>query len=129
VEGPELFREYASALPGDRQLQLLTVHRDARRTFHDVIERYLDGLEYEDGIAVRMTLPITDRPLLVADPSRAFGAPIFIRGGARWLDVTARIRAGEDAAAVAEDFGVPMQDVRVALALSFRAAARARRSN
>lgn len=122
VEGPALLREYASTR-GDRQLQLLTVHCEPQRTFHDVIERYLDGVDYEDGVTVRMTLPITDRPLLVADPRRAFGAPIFIHGGARWLDVTARIRAGEDVAAVAEDFDVPMEDVRAALALSIRAAA------
>lgn len=122
VEGPQLLREYATSR-GDRQVNLLTVQHESRLTFHDVIESHLDGLEYEDGIAVRVTLPITDRPLLVADPQRAFGAPIFIRGGARFADVTARIRAGEDSAAVAEDFGIPIADVNEALALPLRIAA------
>ncbi|MEX0665402.1 MAG: hypothetical protein WD598_11640 [Acidimicrobiia bacterium] len=122
VEGPGLLRDDAS-LRGDRQLQLLTVQRGSKRMFHDVIESYLDGIEYEDGIAARVTLPITDRPLLIVDPRRAFGAPIFIRGGTRWVDVNARIRAGEDAAAVAEDFGVSIADVREALALPLRIAA------
>jgi uncharacterized protein (DUF433 family) len=88
-----------------------------------VIDRYLQRIEYDTGWAARMTLAITDEPLLVADPKRAFGQPIFIRGGARLADVTGRIEAGENERGVAEDYGVPLEDVRAALAAETRAAA------
>jgi uncharacterized protein (DUF433 family) len=122
TDGAELLFDYAR-LQGDKQLGLLTVVRSGQRVFHDVIDRYLRRIEYDAGWAARVMLPITEEPLLVADPMRAFGQPIFIHGGARLADVTGRIEAGENERAVAEDYGVPLEDVRAALAAETRAAA------
>jgi uncharacterized protein (DUF433 family) len=108
---------------GDKQLRLLTVVRSGQRVFHEVIERYLARITYEGGWAARLILPITEEPLIVADPERAFGQPIFIHGGARLADVRGRVGAGEDEAAVAEDYGVPLEDVRAAVAPPTSAAA------
>lgn len=99
----------------DKQLALLTVVRNGHRVFHDVIQNYLDRIEYEDGWAARIVLPTTDEPVLVADPRRAFGQPIFRRGGARVVDVKDRIEAGEPVADVADDYGVSLADVLAAL--------------
>ena len=122
TDGAELLFDYAES-HGDKQLRLLTVVRTNQRVFHDVIDQYLKLIAYEDGWAARVTLPITREPLLVADPQRAFGQPIFVHGAARLADVIGRIEAGEDERAVAEDFGVPLEDVRAALASPLRAAA------
>jgi uncharacterized protein (DUF433 family) len=122
TDGAELLFDYARS-HGDKQLRLLTVVRSGQRVFHDVIDQYLKRIEYDGGWAVRLTLPITDEPLLVADPMRSFGQPIFIHGAARLADVIGRIDAGEDERLVAEDFGVPLEDVRAALAAPIRAAA------
>jgi uncharacterized protein (DUF433 family) len=104
-------------------LRLLTVVRSDQRVFHDIIRDYLTRIEYDGGWALRLTLPITSEKLLVADPERAFGQPIFVHGGARLVDVLGRIEAGEDPEAVAEDYGVPLIDVQAALAAPSRAAA------
>jgi uncharacterized protein (DUF433 family) len=61
--------------------------------------------------------------LTLVDPERAFGQAIFIHGGARVVDVRGRIQAGEDELAVAQDCGVPLDDVRAALAPPASAAA------
>lgn len=122
TDGAELLFDYARSR-GDKQLRLLTVVRSGQRVFHDVIDRYLKRIDYDGGWAIRLALPITDEPLLVADPDRAFGQPIFVHGAARLADVMGRIEAGEDDLTVAEDFGVPVEDVRAALASPIRAAA------
>ena len=122
TDGAEVLYDYARA-HGDKQLRLLTVVRSGQRVFHEVIERYLTRITYEGGWAARLVLPITEEPLIVADPERAFGQPIFIHGAARLSDVRSRIKAGEDQAAVADDYGVPLEDVRAALASPPSAAA------
>jgi uncharacterized protein (DUF433 family) len=122
TDGAELLFDYAQ-VQGDKQLRLLTVVRSGQRVFHDVIDRYLKRIEYEGGWAARLTLPITDEPVLMADPERSFGQPIFVHGAARLTDVIGRIEAGEDEQVVAEDYGVPFADVHAALAAPCRAAA------
>ena len=121
-DGAEVVYDYARA-HGDKQLRLLTVVRSGQRVFHEVIQRYLTRITYEGACAARLILPITEEPLLLVDPERAFGQPMFIRGGARLVDVKGRIEAGEDQSAVADDYGVPLKDVRAALAPSASAAA------
>ncbi len=91
--------------------------------FHDIIDQYLERIDYDRGWAARVALPITEEPLLLADPERAFGQPIFVHGGAPLVDVLGRIEAGENEDAVAEDYGVPLTDVQAALAAPTRAAA------
>ena len=122
TDGAEVLYDYARA-HSDKQLRLLTVVRSGQRVFHEVIERYLTRITYEGGWAVRLVLPITEEPLIVADPERAFGQPVFIHGGARLVDVRGRISAGEDEVAVAQDYGVPLEDIRAALAPPASAAA------
>jgi uncharacterized protein (DUF433 family) len=122
TDGAEVLFDYATA-HGDKQLRLLTVVRTGQRVLHDIIEQYLTRIEYAGGWAARLALPITEERLLIADPERAFGQPIFAHGGARLADVVGRIDAGEDAEAVAEDYGVPLGDVQAALAAPTRAAA------
>lgn len=122
TDGAEILYDYAQA-HGDKQLRLLTVVRSGQRVFHDVIEQYLKRITYQGGWAARLVLPVTEEPVLSIDPELAFGQPLFIRGGARLADVRSRIGAGEGEAAVAKDYGVPLEDVRTALASRTSAAA------
>ncbi len=115
TDGAELLFDYAES-QGDKQLRLLTVVRSGQRVFHDVIDQYLKRIEYDGGWASRLTLPITEEPILVADPERSFGQAIFAHGAARLTDVIGRIDAGEDEQAVADDYGAPLADVQAALA-------------
>lgn len=122
TDGAEIVYDYARA-HGDKQLRLLTVVRTGQRVFHDVIDRYLKRIEYAGDWAARLILPTTEDPILVADPERAFGQPIFVHGGARLADVKSRIQAGEPVQAVAVDYGVALDDILAALASSSAAAA------
>jgi uncharacterized protein (DUF433 family) len=122
TDGAEVLFDYAEE-HRDKQLRLLTVVKTGQRVFHDVIDRYLKRIEYDGGWAARVILPITDEPILVADPARAFGQPVFLHGGARLVDVERRVAAGEDEQIVADDYGVPLTDMQAALAAPARAAA------
>jgi uncharacterized protein (DUF433 family) len=121
-DGAQVLYDYARE-QGDKQLRLLTVVVSGQRVFHEVIERYLTRITYSGGWASRLLLPITDEPLLEVDPARAFGQPVFVHGGARLADVRGRIGAGEDEKSVARDYGVPLDDIRAALAPASPAAA------
>jgi uncharacterized protein (DUF433 family) len=121
-DGAQVLYDYARE-HGDKQLRLLTVVVSGQAVFHQVIERYLKRITYQGGWAARLVLPITEEPLLEVDPGRAFGQPVFLHGGSRLADVRNRIAAGEDEAAVAQDYGVPLEDVRAALAPASPAAA------
>ena len=115
TDGAEILYDYAQE-HGEKQVRLLTVVRNQQRVFHEVIEQYLQRITYRDGWAGRVALPTTRDPILVADPERAFGQPLFVNGGARLRDVMSRVRAGEPLKAVATDYGVPFEDAKAALA-------------
>jgi uncharacterized protein (DUF433 family) len=53
----------------------------------------------------------------------AFGAPIFERGGAKVDDVLERFWAGESLSDLAEDFGVPVDQLEDVLRVASRRAA------
>jgi len=104
--------------------ELLTHVVTQQRVFADVVREYLQLITYDaKGWAARLVSPVTSRPVVVVDPSRSFGQPIFIRGGIRVEDVLDRIRADERPNEVAEDMGVPQEDVEAVLSAELRRAA------
>jgi uncharacterized protein (DUF433 family) len=80
--------------------------------FTTIVEAGLERIEFApDGWARRLTLPLTEGPVIEVDPARAFGQPVFIRGGARLVDVIDRFKAGERLSDLAYDFEVAEDDV------------------
>lgn len=80
--------------------------------FAPIVETALERIEFApDGWARRLTLPLTEEPVVEVDPARAFGQPVFIRGGARLVDVIDRFKAGERLSDLAYDFEVAEDDV------------------
>ncbi|HEY3827753.1 MAG TPA: DUF433 domain-containing protein [Solirubrobacteraceae bacterium] len=123
TDGAVILYDYAQA-ERDEQLDGLTEVVSRQRVFSPVIREYLQRITYgDDGWAVRLVSPATARPLVVVDPQRSFGQPIFIHGGVRIEDVLDRWRAGEPLVEVAEDFGVPAEDVEDILRVALPAAA------
>jgi uncharacterized protein (DUF433 family) len=123
TDGAVILYDYAEA-KHDEQLGGLTEVVSRQRVFSAVVEQYLNRIEYGgDGWAVRLVSPATERPVVVADPDRSFGQPIFIHGGVRVEDVLDRWRAGEALAEVAEDFGVSSHDVEDILRVTLPVAA------
>ena len=61
--------------------------------------------------------------MVIVDPARSFGQPMFRHGGAPVDSVEGRIKAGESLDEVAADFGVPVDDVAEYLRVPLPAAA------
>ncbi len=101
----------------------LVVVRNGQHVFTDVIAAYLQRIDYgEDGYPVLIRVPAYDHAEVVADPTRSFGAPIFERG-ARVADVLERFWAGETLIEIAEEFGVPVDQLEDVVRVASRRAA------
>ena len=122
-DGAVILFDYADA-KSDSELAGLTEVVSRQRVFAPVVREYLKRIEYgTDGWAAKLVSPATERPIVVLDPDRGFGQPIFIRGAVRVENVLDRWRAGEPIADVAEDFGVPAEDIEDVLRVVLPAAA------
>jgi uncharacterized protein (DUF433 family) len=126
TDGAELLFDYAAHLPdteGDA-IRELVVLRSGQRVFSEIIEEYLHRIEYDDdGYARLIKLPPYEQAGVVADPERAFGQPIFARGGARVSDVLDRFWSGDDIHALSQEFGIPEPEIEDVLRAASRRAA------
>lgn len=122
-DGAVILFDYAD-VEDEGELAGLTEVVRRQRVFAPVVREYLKRIAYApDGWATRLTSPATERPIVIADPARAFGQPIFIHGASRVEDVLDRWKAGDPLAEVAEDFGVPFEDVEDVLRVALPVAA------
>jgi uncharacterized protein (DUF433 family)/transposase-like protein len=110
TDGAQLLFDYAQDA-ADGQLRLLTVVDSGQRVFHEVITAYLRRIEFDGDWASSLIVPVTGRDLLRIRPEVAGGDPLFVHGGAPLSAVRSRLQAGEPAASIAEDFGVPIEDI------------------
>ena len=122
TDGATILYDYAES--DASELAGLTEVVSRQRVFAPVIRKYLKRIEYAgDGWAKSLVSPATERSVVVADPERSFGQPIFIKGAVRIEDVIDRFRAGDPLTGVAADFGVPIEDVEDVLRVSLPVAA------
>ncbi len=127
TDGAEVLYDYAettSDLDASRAVRELVVVRSNQRVFNDVVESYLQRVEFDEaGYARLIPLPAYTVANVLVDPARGFGQPIFARGGARIEDALAMFRAGEQLDVVAEEFSVPREELEDAVRISTRIAA------
>ena len=127
TDGAELlfdFSEDQHNTPEGRAAHDLVVVRNGQRVFVDVISEYLQRIQYgADGYPELIRVPAYRHAAVVVDPRRAFGAPIFERGGARVEDVLERFWADESMDELAEEFGVPVDQLEDVLRVASRQAA------
>lgn len=91
-----------------RLIRRLVASARGRCVFNDVVERHLACIEYAaDGYASRVHLPTYTCARVVVDPTRSFGKPTLVRGGARVADVLDRFWTGESLAELEDEFGAP----------------------
>jgi uncharacterized protein (DUF433 family) len=111
TDGAVILFDYADAASDD-ELAGLTEVVSRQRVFAPVVREYVQRIEYAtDGWAKQLASPITRDRIVVVDPRRAFGQPIFVHGAAPVESVISRWKAGESLVHVARDFGVPAPDV------------------
>ena len=127
TDGAELLFDYGEHRPGSHEARLvrnLVVVRNGQRVFVDVIASYLRRIEYAaDGYAALIRVPAYEHAEVVADPGRAFGAPIFERGGVRVDDVLERFWSGDPLDELSAEFGVPADQLEDVLRVASRRAA------
>ena len=115
TDGVEILVDFAEHHPESDEgacVQELVVIRHGQRVFHEIVEEYLQRIEYaDDKYASRIKVGGFNTAEVFVDPKMSFGQPIFKSGGARVGDVLERIRAGEELAEVAADFRVPVEHV------------------
>ena len=90
----------------------LVVVRSGQRVFSEVIEAYLNRIEYgRDGYTKIIRLPAYRRRRSSRDPTRGFGQPIFSHGGVRVSDVLDRFWSGDDINTLSSEFGVQEHEI------------------
>jgi uncharacterized protein (DUF433 family) len=126
TDGAEVLFDYADDEDPDtaRAVRSLVVVRNGQRVFNDVVEAYLKRVEYgPDGYPRLIELPAYAVAKVVVDPDRGFGQPVFRRGGARLEDALAMSRAGESLETVAEEYGIPLDQLEDVVRIATRPAA------
>lgn len=107
-DGAQILYDYAKE---DEEAMLLVEIVSDNVVLTEVIRDYLKRIGYgNDGWAERLILP-SEREVALVSPHRAYGQPLTIRGGARVIDLLDRFEGGERPEEIAEDFGVPKDDV------------------
>jgi transposase-like protein/uncharacterized protein (DUF433 family) len=126
TDGAELLFDYAEGSddPDASIARELVVVRNQQHVFAEVVDQYLKLITYgTDGYANLLRLPVYRTAEVVADPYRSFGQPIFARGGSRVADAIDRFLSGETLTAVAEEFGVPTEELEDVIRATSRRAA------
>jgi uncharacterized protein (DUF433 family) len=88
----------------------------------EVLDPFLDTLDYEDRLARRWWPRGKDEPVVV-DPDYGFGLPVVAGTGVRTEIIAERRRAGDSPEEIAYDFGVKVPQVEAALRYEMPAAA------
>lgn len=120
TDGAEVLWNFAQqsgeGSPDDQVVKHLIVPRSGQYVFKDIVKHYLTQINFDDDKYARtIRLPQYGSADVVLDPYRGYGQPVFDGSGARVADALGPLRAGETFEAVAADYGVSEEDLRVAL--------------
>jgi uncharacterized protein (DUF433 family) len=108
--GPEVLWDYTEEHGDDEVLIAL----DSRqRVFTDVVRDELERIVYLDEYAGRIHLPLTREKVLLVDPYRNFGRPMFGSTATPVAPVMDRIEAGEPIGSVARDYGLDVDGIEL----------------
>jgi uncharacterized protein (DUF433 family) len=127
TDGAEVLFDYATHAgdtPEGNTARELVVVRHGQRVFDEIVDSYLKRVTYaDDGWAERIWLPQYRRAEVIADPRFSYGLPTFRVGRARISDALERFWAGEDLSTVADEFGVPEEQLEDVVRVASRRAA------
>lgn len=123
TDGAEVLYDYAVKRDAGELLELVVV-RTQQHQFSEVVKDYLKRIHYGgDGWAASVELPTYRSAGVIVDPNVAFGLPLVAHGGARVEDLIDRFQAGDSVSDIADDFGVPAEEVEDVLRVATQTAA------
>lgn len=124
TDGAEVLYDFGHDGEDAEAVMRLVVVRNGQHVFTEIVQQYLKRVDFgSDGYARVIRLPSYDHAEVVVNPQRGFGQPTFARGGARLEDVLGLFWSGESLATVAEEYGVPEDQLEDALRVASRVAA------
>lgn len=126
TDGAEVLYDFGQESEPDEAeaVMRLVVIRNRQYVFTEIVAQYLKRIDFgADGYAGLIRLPSYKRAEIIVTPRRGFGQPVFERGGARVEDALGMFWAGESLATVAEEYGVPEDQLEDALRVASRTAA------
>lgn len=126
TDGAEVLYDYANRAEDDiaEPVRELVAIRHNQYVLNDAVQDILRRIDFgPDGYAMVVPLPGFTKASVVADARRSFGQPIFVKGGARLRDAFSMFRGGEDLEVVAEEYGVPREELEDAIRQAFQAVA------
>jgi len=97
---------------GDHLLGLR--RRRGQRAWDEVLEPFLQELDYRDAYASRWWPLGRDKPIVI-DPDYGFGLPVVSKSGVRTEIILERSEAGDSPDQIADDFNLDVADVEEAL--------------
>jgi len=119
TDGAKILYDYAER---EEEARLLVEVVSHNAVFTEVVKDYLKRIEYaSDGFAEHIILPTT-RPLAAVTPYKAYGQPLTLKGDARVVDILDRFEGNESFEEIAEDFGLPEEDVEDLIRAFYQAA-------
>lgn len=100
--------------------ELLQLTPAEHYTIREVLESYLDRIDFYDGLPKDFSpierLTPTARKLILVSPLISFGRPIIKRLGITTRTIAERINAGESERSIIDDYGLHQDELREALA-------------
>jgi uncharacterized protein (DUF433 family) len=86
-----------------------------QHVIREIVQDYVSYIAWDnDDFPIQLELRHWQPSKVVVDVRRSFGQPFFAGTGTRVADVAGMLKAGEEADTVAEEFGLPLSDVRTA---------------
>ena len=113
TEGMYILMEYHAFDPDPLFEQIIVADRGGQLAWTDLLGDKFEHFDYEYELALRWH-PAGRDSLVVIDPRVSFGAPV-VHGLPTWV-VKGRWEAGESLDEISDDFGIPTDAVRDALA-------------
>lgn len=95
--------------------ELVSLGRGGQLAMQKILERYLERIEYNENFPVRF-FPIvqeSDHKYVSISPTFSFGKPVV--AGIRTRVIAERFELGEDKNSIAEDYGIPEEQVEEAI--------------
>lgn len=113
----ERFKTDGVSLFVDRFGRTLNASREGQLAMREVLDTYLERIEYRDGRAIRLfPLLRDDAPrLIVVDPRCAFGRPTISGTAVPVTDIRGRFDAGDSIGTLAGDYDLRPEQIEEAL--------------
>ncbi len=111
TDGIDVLWDFARSAEGEGLIAADT----GQQVIREIVADQMDYIAWDNhGVPIQVELRHWAPSKVIVDVGQSFGQPIFAGTRVRVADVAGLLKAGEQAGTVAEEFGIPVSDVRTA---------------